>query len=312
MKYIFLFILWLTLPFSYVYANLSVEMRVSPSELRVWESLVLDVEISGREISWDIQSDIAWLENFQVFSRSQQVQFQSINWETNSSVLIRLQLEARESGTFTLGPSTIHIGENKYADDTEVEIQVLSETNINQGNQVSTTESRELWEGSNTTSHETSERELYGIIQEDTLLSKILSRYWPYILILIILSIILTFMLRYLQSSKKVIEKKTEIPHEEEKNIFEIYFWTLDIKDDSQLFLKKYLKSSEHYLTERNNSKQSYTPLTLDEMKEYKSFQTYVLRDDFETLYRAYYSCKVLSDDDKKIYIENIKKYLNG
>ncbi len=312
MKYIFLLIFLLTLPFSYVYANLSVEMRVSPSEVRIWESLILDIEISGTEISWEIQSDIAWIENFRVFSRSQQMQFQSMNWETNSSVLIRLQLEARESGTFTLGPSTISVGENRYIDDTEVEIQILSETGISQRNQVSATESRELWEASNTTSQETSERELYGIIHENTLLSKILSRYWLYILIIILLSIILTFLLRYLQSSKKVKENKAEISNDAEKNIFQKYFWTLDIRDESQLFLKKYLKSSEHYLTERNNSKQRYTRLTLNEMKEYRSFQTYMLRDDFETLYETYYSWKVLSDDDKKIYIENIKKYLNG
>jgi hypothetical protein len=299
---------------------LSSELRVYPTEVGLWERIQLELELQGETLNWDLETDIAWLENFRVFSRSQQMQFQSINWEIQSSLLIRLELEAHQAGSYTLGPSRITVGQDILEDRTQIEVRVWNTWSFwtsKQENSGITTRWENTPENTPENTWEQSQEwktqypELYGIIEEHTLLT-LLKKYWAYLLIIALLTLILSLMLARILKAWEV--KKDSIQAQDttpELSLYEKYFHTLSRCDSSDVFLKKYLRSTENYLTDASNTQQNYTPLTLEEMKQYASFQNYMLRKDFETLYKRYYSREELSEAEISQYIDNLQTHLN-
>jgi len=315
MKFLLIFPLLFWLLLTPVHA-LNSELRVYPSEVTIWERIRLELELQGEVLNWELETDIAGLENFRVFSRGQQMQFQSINWEMQSSLLMRLDLEANQAGSFILGPSRITIGQDVFEDETQIEVRVWNRWSLWTKKQENS-DIRVDWKNSPGNTWEQKQEwkthypELYGIIEEKTLLT-LLKKYWIYLLILallaLILSLILARILRAWELKKETIQIQDPIP---EKTIYERYFSTLSKSDCSDVFLKKYLRSTENYLTDASNTQQNYTPLTLEEMKQYASFQNYALRKDFETLYNRYYSREELSESEIAQYIDNLQSHLN-
>lgn len=306
MKYISIVLLFITFPFSLSYANFSTSVDVTPTEVDLWEYIIFNIEITWTELSWEIDTNIEWLQDFQVFSRSQRMRFQSINWEIESSMIIRLQLEPISSWIFTLGPTTIAIDGEILTDDTEIQVQVW--THIQPDREDHNTASNTI----NPNPSQLIEWELYGIIKENTF-TQLMYRLILYIIIISILSIVLSQVFKRLQKTNRSAQSKP-ITYEivEEKSIYEKYFWMLRSTDESQIFIKKYLRASEKYFTDHSSIRQTYTSLTLDEIRQFTSFQTYPLKNDFEILYRDYYSWKILSDEEKQMYINNIKQRLGS
>ena len=104
---------------------------------------------------------------------------------------------------------------------------MLSRSGIHQESQTNTQASREAQETQVARDNRipaSSERELYGIIKEDSTLIQSLLRYGLYVLILVILSIILTLILRYLSASKKAVTTTSDLSLTEETSLFEKYF----------------------------------------------------------------------------------------
>lgn len=124
---ILFFFLILLFPF-FCFAESSITLSMSSSQVELWEDVMLDVIITstGSQIG-DIT--IPGIEDFDIFSTSQSQRFQNINGEMQNEFLIQLQLTAKNLWEFQLWPVETQVWDETISSNTltiQVWEQILS------------------------------------------------------------------------------------------------------------------------------------------------------------------------------------------
>ena len=107
-----------------LWANDEVGVSVSSKQVQVWESILVDIVFDPGVSQWEIELSIPWIEEFTVFSQSQQQRVQSINGNTATVFQYTLQIRPQQEGIFVLWPVQIDLWNKQLRDDEELRIQV--------------------------------------------------------------------------------------------------------------------------------------------------------------------------------------------
>mgnify|MGYP006999480476 CR=1 FL=1 len=278
-----------------VFAFVESSIDIDRNSLVRGESTVLKLEVNASEFTWNIDYNIEWLEDFEIFSRGQYFQFENIWWNVQGKMRIQLSLRAVKVWEFTLWPTSIKIWDREHRDETLLSL-IVQENNI---------QDNSIWE--DVLSQNTL---LYGIIElPQRPFIKIL---WYIIWILILVLSLFYILTQYKKSNRDTLLSQEDKIVQEQISLYKKYFSDINNTDTSRIFMEKYLKATERYLTESQSEKHNYATLTLEEIMKLHNYNLYSLKDDFKNIYMLYYSGKTLSDEEKNDYISKLKTtYIN-
>jgi len=278
-----------------VFAFVESSIDIDRNSLVRGESTVLILEVNASEFTWNIDYNIEWLEDFEIFSRGQYFQFENIWWNMQGKMRIQLSLRAIKVWEFTLWPTSIKIWDREHRDETLLSL-VVQENNI---------QDKSVWE--NVISQNTL---LYGII--DLPQRPVIKILWYIIWILILVLSLFYILTQYKKSNRDTPLSQENKILQQQISLYEKYFSDINNTDTSHIFMEKYLKATERYLTESQSEKYNYATLTLEEIMKLHNYNLYSLKDDFKSIYMLYYSGKTLSDEEKNDYISKLKTtYIN-
>lgn len=294
-----LFIFWIVWVWIVWATNTQLETSVSKTQISVSDSLRFTIKLQWEDINWELSPTIAWIENFEIFSRQNSMSFQSINGETRGNLELILQLRPKKEGVYTLWPVELLLWNEILKDDTIYEIQVWDTSTSVQNWQTKLWYS--FWEKNNTIKLP----ELRGLQEEKN------SQYiiwWMFWIFFLIFFIFLIYLLKYIQAQgtqKSLKAEKTQEINVWEMSLKETYFWELSEDLDSQTFSEKYLLGVRRYL--RDQGLKNAEHMTLSELKSEYIYQNSPLKDDFESCYyRLYRENLELSWEQKKSIIEHL------
>lgn len=285
------FILCIILSTLRVFASVETQLYLSEDSVSIGDTTTLTLEVNTPEFIWDINYEIKWLENFEIFSRGQQFQFQNIWWEVQGNMQIKLSLRAIQAWEFLLWPATLEIWNEQYRDETSLTL-VVEESNRSQV---------PVWEIS-----DIDDETLYGIIENPKIFPlKILL----YILWISLLVLALFYILTLLRKNNQHITEniEPESPLREKVSLYEKYFSHISADDTSQIFMEKYLHATEKYLAQSSHHQENPRALTLEEIKKLEMYTSYPLQDDLKNIYIRYYSWGELIEEEKIYYITKLK-----
>lgn len=119
-------LIFLSAPLSW--ANEDVNVSISDSDLLLWDTVRLEIDVDAVGLFWELQLDIPGIEDFQVFSESQSQSYQNINGQAQTRLSYILMLRAFNEGRFTLGPIRVISQDSEIIDDEILTLQVGNTT----------------------------------------------------------------------------------------------------------------------------------------------------------------------------------------
>lgn len=107
MKYLYIILLTLLFPL-FSYANSQIDIEVDENNIELWDTITITISLSDINLQQtNAEISLPWVENFDVFSQSVSNSFQNINGVSQSLTQLILQLTAKNTWEFELGPVEI-------------------------------------------------------------------------------------------------------------------------------------------------------------------------------------------------------------
>ncbi len=290
MKYFLYFIVlffWFSIS---LWANDEVQVSVSSNQINIWESLILDIVFDPWDSIWEIELSIPGIEDFSVFSQSQQQRIQSINWEAQTQLQYSLQVRPQQEWSYSLWPVQINFWDVTVTDNEILSIQVWNGWIAVQEN----------------TDIETSAKPELQPLRNFEFSSL-------FILMILVLFFIVFFRLlkKYLDTKKQGSKEssKKHIPSPREK--LREYFENLEkqsLKFEKQEFYKQLnIGIREIFIYENPHISRSKT---LSELRHTKELTQHTLFSVFESTYFKEFSQDESDNTQRQEYIMKIIHYL--
>ncbi|MDA9128994.1 BatD family protein [Candidatus Gracilibacteria bacterium] len=277
---------------STLFANNEVQVSVDSTDVEVGETFLVTVSFDPGVSAGDIEVSIPGVENFTLFSQSQQQRSQIINGDAQTQFQYTLQLRPQQEGVFVLGPVEINLGTETISDDEEITIEV--------GN-------NQIEQNLNLEENITEKPELQPLREYE------FSKVFIGILACIFFIVFFILLKKYLDSKKqKVPVVPTALPLTQVEKLKQ-YFKRLE-KDMGSLESPEYYKQLNigiREIFEIENPDLTRTE-TLRELYQNTNISNHEIFGVFQKTYFGEFSGQETSLESKKEYIQVITQYLDS
>jgi len=289
------------------FANSQIDIESSKIRVQSWEDFTITITL--RDINLQQENpevSLPGIENFDVFSQSVSNSFQNINGVSESVSQLILQLTARNTGEFEIGPVEI-LWEAELRDNERINISVLSSGITPPAFQNSQIETQEQ-------ASEELENTLADWVNEDlSWLREVIFPLWAHGAFLLFFILSFYFLLRYIFSWENTQKQQVEFTAQAENTSvnYKDYFYALSQKIwglSSGDFFHEYNNWIRKIFSDISHSDmQSATLMELQKHTIINSDQRFSL---FKKSYKHEYSGLAVSEQTQKKYIDDILKLL--
>ena len=295
MKYIFFLLMFLPV---FCFADDTIQVSISPENISIGQDFEIRIQIQTKDIPPEqISLEIPGIENFDIFSQGQSLNYQDINGQSSAALTYTLQASALKSGTFVLGPVKLKSSTQEIIDDMSSSI-VVSQT------WVLSTGQEDIPQISWTSEQQITQKDIKGLRTSKDFMWSIITGFGA-------IFIAMFLLLQY------IIKKQSqEITSKEPSEIKALTLDTANLTKEKFELLRKKIGSisSQEFFREYNIilreifSQDGY-PLaltgTLQELKNIQKLESHPLFMIFQKSYTYEYTQREISPETQKKYIED-------